>query len=179
VIGDDDLAERFVAMIDPLRWRPGGIEEAWIREIRRIKARVESERLPRGADPHRHTKLGRGGLADIEWTVQLLQLCHAGDLPELRLQGTLPALAAATAAGLVAAGDSRVLADAWRLASRARNAVVLWSGRPSDSLPTNQRDLDGVARLVGYPPASAERFEDDYQRTTRRARAVVERLFYG
>jgi glutamate-ammonia-ligase adenylyltransferase len=72
-----------------------------------------------------------------------------------------------------------VLGDAWRLASRARNAVVLWTGRPADSLPTAQRDLDGVARLVGYPPASAERFEDDYQRTTRRARAVVERLFYG
>ena len=64
-------------LVDPLRYRDGGIAEADVREIRRIKARVEAERLPRGADPHRHTKLGPGGLADVEWTVQLLQLRHA------------------------------------------------------------------------------------------------------
>ena len=46
-------------------------------EIRRIKARVDTERLPRGADPTTHTKFGRGGLADVEWTIQLLQLQHA------------------------------------------------------------------------------------------------------
>ena len=50
-------------------------------EVRRIKARVDDERLPRGADPHTHLKLGRGGLADIEWTVQLLQMQHAGAVP--------------------------------------------------------------------------------------------------
>ena len=53
-------------------------------EIRRIKARVDAERLPRGADPTTHTKLGRGGLADVEWTIQLLQLQHAYEVPELR-----------------------------------------------------------------------------------------------
>lgn len=179
VVGDQGLGERFVALVDPLRWRSGGIDDTWVREIRRIKARVEAERLPRGADPLRHTKLGRGGLADIEWTVQLLQLQHAGEVPGLRVQSTLQALAATEKAGLVAAPDARTLADAWRLASRVRNAVVLWSGRPSDSLPSNRRDLDGVARLVGYPPASSERLDEDYQRTTRRARVVVERLFYA
>ena len=51
-------------------------------EIRRIKARVDAERLPRGADPTTHTKLGRGGLADVEWTIQLLQLQHAFEVPE-------------------------------------------------------------------------------------------------
>ncbi len=111
--------------------------------------------------------------------MQLLQLRHAGELPELRTPSTIGALRAAADAGLVAEPDAGALAAAWTLASRVRNAVVLWRGRPADSLPTGVRELDAVARLVGYPPGSAGRLDDDYQRTTRRARSVVERVFYG
>ena len=179
VAGDAELGERFIALVDPLRYPAGGLPDAAVREIRRIKARVEAERLPRGADPHRHLKLGRGGLADVEWTVQLLQLRHAGRLPALRTPSTLPALRAAADAGLVDPADAEVLAAAWTLASRVRNAVVLSRGRPSDSLPTAVRELDGIARLVGYPPGYAAVLDEDYQRLTRRARGVVERLFYG
>jgi [glutamine synthetase] adenylyltransferase / [glutamine synthetase]-adenylyl-L-tyrosine phosphorylase len=177
--GDAELGERFEALVDPVRWPVHGLPEAALREIRRIKARVESERLPRGADPHRHLKLGRGGLSDVEWTVQLLQLRHAGRIRELRTPSTLGALHAARDAGLVDPDDARVLEVAWRLASRVRNAVVLFRGRPSDTLPTGVRELDGVARLVGYRPGAGVTFDDDYQRITRRARNVVERIFYG
>jgi glutamate-ammonia-ligase adenylyltransferase len=155
------------------------LPEPAVREIRRIKARVESERLPRGTDPLRHLKLGRGGLADVEWTVQLVQLRHAHAVPALRTPSTLPALEAAVGAGLVDAHDGQVLATAWTMASRVRNAVVLWRGRPSDVLPPSMREVEGVARLAGYPPASAARLDEDYQRATRRARAVVQRIFYG
>jgi glutamate-ammonia-ligase adenylyltransferase len=117
-------------------------------------------------------------LSDVEWTVQLLQLRHAGEVPALRTPSTLGALHAAVEAGLVAEADGEALAAAWTLASRVRNAAVLWRGRPSDTLPTAVQDLDGVARLVGYPPGSAGRLDDDYQRITRRARSVVERVFY-
>jgi glutamate-ammonia-ligase adenylyltransferase len=178
VAGDPDLAARFVALADPVRWPAGGLPDAGVREVRRIKARVEAERLPRGADPHRHLKLGRGGLADVEWTVQLLQLRHAGEVADLRTPSTLGALRAAAAAGLVAGDDAEVLAAAWTLAARVRNAVVLSRGRPADTLPTGVRELEGVARLVGYPPGSAAALDEDYQRLTRRARHVVERLFY-
>ena len=75
--GDDALAHDFLALIDPIRY-PENISEHDVREVRRVKARVEAERLPRGADPARHLKLGRGGLSDVEWLVQLLQLQHAG-----------------------------------------------------------------------------------------------------
>ena len=179
IAGDMGLGRRFVELIDPVRWPVGGLEEAAVREIRRIKARVESERLPRAADPHRHLKLGRGGLADVEWTVQLLQLEHAARVPDLRTTSTLDALAAAAQAGLIDPSDAEVLAEAWTFATRVRNATVLWRGRPTDSAPANTRDLDGVARLAGYPPASAWTMDEDYQRVTRRARAVVERVFYG
>jgi [glutamine synthetase] adenylyltransferase / [glutamine synthetase]-adenylyl-L-tyrosine phosphorylase len=178
VAGDPDLGERFVAMADRLRYPEVGLSDADVREIRRIKARVEAERMPRGVDPGRHTKLGPGGLADVEWTVQLLQLRHAGALPALRTTSTLAALEAAAAAQLVDADDALVLAEAWRLATRVRNAVVLVRGRPSDTLPTDTRELAGVARVLGYAAGHTGRLVEDYRRATRRARTVVERVFY-
>src|SRR4051812_10234825 len=89
VAGDEELGRAFVALIDPLRYPDGGLSAEQVAEIRRIKARVERERLPRGADPATHTKLGRGGLADVEWTVQLLQLEHAARVPALREASTV------------------------------------------------------------------------------------------
>ena len=179
IAGDDDLGARFGELVDPLRWPAGGLPEAAVKEIRRIKARVESERLPRGADPNRHLKLGRGGLSDVEWTVQLLQLQHAAEVPGLRTTSTTGALAAAADAGLLDPVDADVLLTAWTLAARVRNATVLWRGRTADALPTGVRELDGVARIVGYPPGSAGILDEDYLRVTRRARQVVERVFYG
>jgi [glutamine synthetase] adenylyltransferase / [glutamine synthetase]-adenylyl-L-tyrosine phosphorylase len=179
VCGDEDLCERFTALIDPLRWPEGGLSQEGVQEVRRIKARVDAERLPRGADPATHTKLGRGGLADIEWTVQLLQMQHAAEVPGLRTTSTLPALRACVEAGLLEREDAEVLADAWRLVSRVRNAVMLVRARPSDSLPREPRERSGVAYVVGYGADGAEAMLDDYLRTTRRARAVVDRVFWG
>jgi [glutamine synthetase] adenylyltransferase / [glutamine synthetase]-adenylyl-L-tyrosine phosphorylase len=178
VAGDEELGRRFVALIDPLRYPPEGIDEASVREIRRIKARIDAERLPRGADPARHTKLGPGGLADVEWTVQLLQLRHGAAVPALRTTRTLVALQAAEAAELLTSAEAETLVRAWRSASRVRNALVLTRGRPGDSLPTDLRELSGVARVLGYPPGAAGTMVDDYRRSTRRARTVVDGVFY-
>ncbi|MHA6627990.1 bifunctional [glutamine synthetase] adenylyltransferase/[glutamine synthetase]-adenylyl-L-tyrosine phosphorylase [Pseudonocardia sichuanensis] len=180
VAGDADLGRRFLEMIDPIRYPAAGIDTATVTEIRRIKARVDEERLPRGADRSTHTKLGHGGLADVEWTVQLLQLQHAGERPELRTTSTLEGLQEAAAAGLLRAEDADELAAGWRLATRARNAVMLVKGKPGDQLPRSGRELAAVASALGYPPGGDPGvFLDDYRRTTRRARAVVERVFYG
>lgn len=177
--GDLGVARAFCSLVDPLRHPDGGADEAVLREVRRVKARVEGERLPRGIDPRRHLKLGPGGLADVEWTAQLLQLRHSGDLPALRTPSTTGALRAAAEAGLVAERDVEVLVGAWEFASRLRDALVLHSGRPTDVLPREARDLDAAARLLGYPAGSATTVEDDLRRSSRRARAVVERVFYG
>jgi glutamate-ammonia-ligase adenylyltransferase len=180
VAGDEDLGAEFVAMVDPLRYPAGGIASDQVAEIRRIKARVERERLPRGADPATHTKLGRGGLSDVEWTVQLLQLQHAGEVPELRVRTTVEGLQAAGDAGLLSAHDGAALRAAWEVATRARNAVFLVRGRPSDQLPRPGLELEGVARACGYgPDTEPGRFLDDYHRTTRQARSVVDAVFYG
>ncbi|WP_407564470.1 bifunctional [glutamine synthetase] adenylyltransferase/[glutamine synthetase]-adenylyl-L-tyrosine phosphorylase [Streptomyces sp. 184] len=178
VAGDAGLGVRFTELIDPLRYPAGGLAEDAVREIRRLKARMEAERLPRGADPALHAKLGRGGLADVEWTVQLIQLQHAREVPALRTTRTRAALAAALEAGLLDAEDARILDDAWLLATRLRNAVMLVRGRPGDTFPAAERELGAVARYFGYGPGQSGELPEEYRRTTRRARAVVERLFY-
>ncbi|RKE18825.1 bifunctional [glutamine synthetase] adenylyltransferase/[glutamine synthetase]-adenylyl-L-tyrosine phosphorylase [Streptomyces sp. TLI_171] len=179
MVGDAELGERFRLLIDPLRFPGTGVSERDLIEIRRIKARIEAERLPRGADPTTHTKIGRGGLADVEWTVQLLQLQHGHEVPELRTTRTRAALAAAAAAGLVDREDAEVLDAAWVLASRVRAAVMLVRGRAGDSFPGDARELAGVARYLGYGVGHSGELLDEYRRTTRRARRAVERLFYG
>lgn len=180
IAGDEDLGRRFVELVDPIRYPADGLDAAAVTEIRRIKARVDVERLPRGADRGTHTKLGLGGLADVEWTVQLLQLQHAGDLPELRTTSTLDGLREATEAGLLTRQDATELATGWTMATRARNAVMLVRGKPGDQLPRSGRELAAAACALGYPAGGDSGvFLDDYRRATRRSRAVVERVFYG
>jgi glutamate-ammonia-ligase adenylyltransferase len=177
--GEPTLLEDFFALVDPLRWAPGGLEEEALREIRRVKARVEAERLPRGVEPGRHLKLGPGGLADVEWAAQLLQLQHAGRVPGLRTTRTGPALDAALEAGLLEASERDALLEAWRLAGRLRNALVHLTGRAGDVLPTDARQRESLARLLGYPPGASSALLDDWARAARRARRAARRVLYG
>nr|WSZ17700.1 bifunctional [glutamine synthetase] adenylyltransferase/[glutamine synthetase]-adenylyl-L-tyrosine phosphorylase [Streptomyces canus] len=179
VAGDEELGCRFVELIDPLRYPAAGLGDDAVREIRRLKARMESERMPRGADPKLHTKLGPGGLSDVEWTVQLLQMRHGAGEPGLRTTRTRAALAAARTAGLISEEDTQVLDEAWVLATRVRNAVMLVRGRAGDTFPTETRELAAVGRYLGYEAGHVGDMLDDYRRTARRARSVVEELFYG
>ncbi len=178
VAGDRALGERFLALADRVRYPSEGLTPEQIIEIRRIKARVDTERLPRGADPATHAKLGRGGLADVEWAVQLLQLRHGHSIEGLRTPRTLDALTAARDAGLVSNMDAVFLARGWVMASHVRNALMLLRGRPSDQLPRQGVELAGVVRALGRPSSTEPgEFLDEYLRTARRARAAAERVF--
>ncbi|MFJ1970906.1 bifunctional [glutamine synthetase] adenylyltransferase/[glutamine synthetase]-adenylyl-L-tyrosine phosphorylase [Streptomyces sp. NPDC087903] len=179
VAGDVDLGRRFIELVDPLRYPADGLGEDAVREIRRLKARMESERMPRGADPKLHTKLGPGGLSDVEWTVQLIQMRHGSTRAGLRTTRTREALAEARAAGFIGEEDAATLDEAWVLATRVRNAVMLVRGRAGDTFPSDARELGAVGRYLGYGPGHVGDMLDDYRRTTRRARSVVDELFYG
>lgn len=149
-----------------------------VREIRAMKARVEQERILPGEDPDFHVKLGPGAMADVEWTAQLLQLRHGGGEPELRSPSTVRAVAAAAAAGLVDNADSEALIDAYLFCARARNHLFLRSGRVRDSLPTDPVEAARLGRSLGFDRAPRSSLREEYRRLTRRARRVVERVFY-
>ncbi|MGB3733044.1 bifunctional [glutamine synthetase] adenylyltransferase/[glutamine synthetase]-adenylyl-L-tyrosine phosphorylase [Microbacterium sp.] len=178
IAGSQKLITKFMALADSIRF-PEQISAQDVREIKRIKARVEGERLPQGVDPRRHLKLGPGTLSDVEWMVQVLQLQYGHRVPDLRTTSTLQALDAAVLAELIPADGAEQLRGAWLLASRLRSAMTLLTGRTSDVLPMEHRELDGVGRLLGYPDRGAMLLEEEYLRVTRRARRVFEKQFYG
>jgi glutamate-ammonia-ligase adenylyltransferase len=178
VAGDPELGAKFCALVDDVVYgRPFTDDDR--REIRRMKARIERERIPPGEDPQFHLKLGRGSLSDIEFLVQLLQLEHGSDHPELRVPGTIDALQRLREAGFLADDDADALEAAYRFCEQARNARYLQSGSPSDSLPTDRAEIEKLGLLLGYVHQPATSLRDEYRRLTRRARRVVEREFYG
>jgi glutamate-ammonia-ligase adenylyltransferase len=178
IAGSPGLVSEFIELINEYRY-PKELPASAVVEIRRIKARMETERLPQGADPRRHTKLGRGSLSDVEWLVQLMQLKYGKTHPGVRTPRTLEALAACVREGLIAEHDARVLSEAWTFASRVRSASVLWANKRTEVLPTDRQQLEGMARILEYPAGSASQLEEDYLAFTRRSRMVYERLFYA
>ena len=170
VAGDADLGRRFMDVVDGFLWG-SALRDDHVREIRRMKARIERERIPAGDDPQFHLKLGRGSLSDVEWTTQLLQLRHGVPAP-----GTMAALRQLEAAGAITPADAGVLADSYRFCERTRNRWYLVKGAPGDALPARPEQLARLARSCDTTPAE---LREGYRRVTRRARQVVERLFYG
>ncbi len=176
--GDLDLGRRLMEIIDTRRWPADGLTPAQLTDIRRLKARMEIERMPRGADPGKHLKLGPGGLSDVEWTVQMLQLQHAARIPALRTSRTLEALQAARDAGLLSEHDAHCLREAWLTAGRIRNQIMLVRGRGSDSFPNDAPELAAVAQLMGRAPGEGSHLVAEYQAVARRARRVVDTVFW-
>jgi glutamate-ammonia-ligase adenylyltransferase len=173
--GDSDLTERFLAQISPVRW-PTTLPSDAVTEVRRLRDRVLAERAAPGLPARerwRDTKLGPGGVADVEWAVQLLQMRHAHEVEGLRTTSTLGALAAAVDAGLVNDGVGRILEDGWRAATRLRNAIVLVTGRHVDLLPSHGRALAGIARVAG------EDLVDGWRSRGRAVRTVAESVLEG
>lgn len=176
ISGSAELQARFTALIDPLRY-PQELESKALTEIRRIKARVEAERLPQGADPARHLKLGRGSLSDVEWVTQLYQLRFASKHPELRSVQTIETLEHISRLGLADSTLVSSLIESWLLASRCRSALVLSVDKLLDVLPSERRTLESMARILEYRPGEAGILEEHYLATTRRARSAYEKLF--
>ncbi len=176
--GNLELCEQVLASVDHLRYPAGGLAASQVTEIRRLKSRMESERIPHGVPRARHLKLGQGGLSDVEWVVQLLQLQHAHEHPELRTADTMAALEGLRVLKLVTDRQAHVLSRAWRHVSRIRNAIMLVRGRPSESLPADFKELALLAQLLGYDNAATGQLVEDTRRFMRRAAQATESLFW-
>lgn len=176
VAGDAALGAAFMDLVEGWVWRPPTDDE--VREIRRMKARIERERIPPREDPQFHLKLGKGSLSDIEWTVQLLQMTHG-----VRAAGTMAAISALEGAGVLSEPDARALGESYRFCERTRNRWFLMLSPSTGSAPPGRDSLptqpDQLARLAASLGTTGPGLRDRYRRVTRRARGVVERLFYG
>ncbi len=170
IAGDADLGRRFVELAGRVVWQ-APLSDDDVRQIRGTKARIETLRIPVGEDPQFHLKLGRGSLSDIEWTVQLCQWRH-----QIPATNTLEALDALVEGGAIDATDANVLIEAYRFCTRTRDRLHLLAGGPGDSLPTAGPTLTTLARSLATTPSE---LRNEYRRLTRRARQVVEQIFYG
>jgi glutamate-ammonia-ligase adenylyltransferase len=175
IAGHQGLLVSYFETIEPILWRQALPREV-VLAIRAIKARVEAERIPAGEDPDFHLKLGPGGLSDVEFLTQLLQLRHGGTMPELRVTGTFHALAALRDHEILTATDYHSLHDSYLFCTRVRLRLHLQSGRPSDSLPTDQEATARLAASLGFDRTGELR--EQYMRYTRRARRTFESLFF-
>jgi len=174
-VGDPQLGSEWAEMVGEYLWRED-LPAGFLRSIREIKARVETERIPAGEDPDYHLKLGRGSINDIEFLVQLLQLRHGAAKPALRVPGTLDGLYLLAEHGLIETGELESLTESYLFCTRTRLRLHLQVGRAVDSLPTDPDDLRSLAASLGFDRSSELR--EEYRRVTRRARRVFEARFY-
>ncbi|NSX52880.1 bifunctional [glutamine synthetase] adenylyltransferase/[glutamine synthetase]-adenylyl-L-tyrosine phosphorylase [Gardnerella vaginalis] len=180
--GSKELADALLnGVVNELRYAANPLSESQLAEIRKLKARMEAERLPRGVSRDRHLKLGRGGLSDVEWTVQLMQLQYASKHESLRVVGTMQALKALQSEHFISDEDAEVLSRCWHMCSAVRNANFLWSGSMAraDIIPTDSYSLGGIATYLGYEPNQGRVFENDLLATMRQCREIMSRLFYA
>ncbi|MDO4784968.1 MAG: bifunctional [glutamine synthetase] adenylyltransferase/[glutamine synthetase]-adenylyl-L-tyrosine phosphorylase [Propionibacteriaceae bacterium] len=175
--GDLGLCQAVLDALEDYRY-PRELTKQQVLDIRRLKLRMQRERIPKGCDPARHFKLGEGGLSDVEWTVQLAQLRHGRDHPEVRTPNTLEALDALTRIGALSDSEAAALREAWLSATRLRNLTMLVRGRAADALPSGALDLAAIGELAGYPKGQASQVFEDYRRLARLASAVVRRRFW-
>ena len=180
--GDEELGTRFLVQVaDPVRYPTKDLEPRQIQEIRKLKARMEAERLPRGVRRDRHLKLGKGGLSDVEWTVQFLQLRHSGHNEKLRTVSTVEALRELASSGIIEDSDAESLEEAWKITTDARNANFLWQGRAdhADVLPDDSYSLGGISACMHQGAHRGQEFENELLSVMRHCREVMSRLFYG
>jgi glutamate-ammonia-ligase adenylyltransferase len=175
VAGDRDLGCRLVAEAAPYAF-PSDDDGALA--MRRMKARLEKERIPRRVEPERHLKLGPGGMSDVEWTVQLLQRRHGHRLAALRTPGTMAALDILQDESLIDHRDATWLREGYRFLSELRNRLYLLRHRDVDVQPAGQAQLEVLARSLGYGRGGWQDLEEERRKHARHVRAVCERVFY-
>ncbi|MGB4781269.1 DUF294 nucleotidyltransferase-like domain-containing protein, partial [Candidatus Methylomirabilis sp.] len=180
IAGDLDIAEPFMTSLSELICRPTSVESL-AANITAMRHRMEVE-LTKEKTGERHVKLGSGGIVDIEFIVQFLQLAHGSTLSALRVGNTLKALESACGAGLIADSDAVDLSTSYRFLRTVQNRLRIVADLETSVLPNDPDRLDRLARRLGYEPADGggpgERFLADYQRHTERVRGIYEAIFH-
>lgn len=184
VAGDLALGRRFIQAITPFVYRRflGGAE---IAEIRALKRQIESRVRSRGDDLI-EVKTGRGGIRDVEFVVQFLQLMHGGSDPRVRHVNTLGALERLEQSGCLASEERAALDDTYRFLRKAEHRLQILHDRQTHRLPDDPEEIRALAIRMGYrratawedPNGPAQRFLSDYRAKTERNRRILNHLLH-
>jgi glutamate-ammonia-ligase adenylyltransferase len=178
VAGDEALGRRFLSIAEDFAY-PEMLPLEKIAEIRRMRVRMESERV-RPPDARRfHFKLGYGGLADVQFAVELQLMKHGRAHPGIRHRHTLMALEALAQERLVEDSVALALGDAYVFLNEVKNALEIDRRVRAEAIPPTLEGQRDLARRLGYEESPRFGFLEDYRRITRRARGAMERVFYG
>lgn len=177
VAGDATLGRRFVAAAHDLAFRPNGITIDEIVQIRRMRDRIERERVKPPEATKFHFKLGYGSLADVQFTVEMLLLRHGGDHPAIRTPRTLGAIERLAEHRLVEQSVARELGEAFSTLTDVKDALEVDRRVHAEAVPASPHDQTVLARRLGYEEYPRQSFIDDYLRVTRRCRRAMERVF--
>jgi glutamine synthetase adenylyltransferase len=181
VAGDLELGTTFLKEIEPFIYRRY-LDYSTVDELRHMKLRIENELLS-GAAKERNVKLGYGGIREIEFFTQALQLVNGGYQPKLRCPSTLPALAALAGYKFITPEDRDKLTEAYRFLRQAEHKVQIVQEAHAHSIPDGKEEEQAFARRLGYRRkgklSERELFWRDHERTTNTVRGIFDRLFYG
>ncbi len=172
VAGSESLAGEFLEMVQNFRY-PRSVNENVLREVAAMKARIENEILS-GDELDRNVKLGRGGIREIEFVAQVLQLIHAGRQPFLQLPQTLPCLAKLAQYNLIDGGDATRLDAAYRFLRDVEHRLQMDHNFQTHTLPKDSAVLERMARLMGFKTAKA--FEAERREHSASVRKVYDGL---
>jgi glutamate-ammonia-ligase adenylyltransferase len=180
VAGDLDLGKQFLKEVEPFIYRRY-LDYTTVDELRHMKARIENELLT-GDGKERNIKLGYGGIREIEFFTQALQLVNGGYEASLRGSGTLPALEQLARHNFITAQDRDRLSEAYRFLRQAEHKIQMVQEAHTYSIPEGKEEEKALARRLGYTKTKTLNERDLFWREhrvhTADVRRIFDRLFY-
>jgi glutamate-ammonia-ligase adenylyltransferase len=177
VAGDEALGARFCSFASDFAF-PDVLTIDRVAEVRRMRERVERERVRPPEAGRFHFKLGYGSLADVQFAVELSLMRHGGAHPGVRATGTLEAIEALARERLIEDAVARELGEAFVFLSDVKNALEIDRRVHAEALPPAAEELTVLARRLGFEEYPAQTLLETYRRVTRRARRAMERVFF-
>lgn len=178
VAGDLDLGREFLEQLEPWIYRRY-LTRADITGIRALKRQIEQRTQREGGD-ERNVKTGHGGIRDIEFVIQFLQLLNGGDLPEIRTGNTLEAMARLEQAGCLTLQEHTTLRENYELLRKLEHRLQIMCDLQTHSLPEQDEELRKLAVRMGYAEgphrSPLEAFKADYKQKTERNRKILNYL---
>jgi glutamate-ammonia-ligase adenylyltransferase len=177
VAGDEALGGRFVSFASDFAY-PDALTVDRVADMRRMRDRIERERVRPPEAGRFHFKLGYGSLADVQFAVELSLMRHGGAHPSVRTTGTLDAIEALARERLVEDAVARELGEAFVFLTEVKNALEIDRRVHAEALPGTPEDLTVLARRLGFEEYPVQTLLETYRRVTRRARRAMERVFF-